>query len=123
MGTSAKWPLGSIMIRAQAIVLVYLACSVYGQTQTQRARGSLPLATLNSFCPCSVRQFCNNIFEGEDAIFTEILQSIPACPLDQVRCCTKNSMFTAITTESRPSTSIIKKGLRIELGRRLSLHP
>merc|ERR1711872_197910 len=98
MGTSAKWPLGSIMIRAQAIVLVYLACSVYGQTQTQRARGSLPLATLNSFCPCSVRQFCSNIFEGEDAIFTEILQSIPACPLDQVRCCTKNSMFTAITT-------------------------
>merc|ERR1711872_907438 len=98
MGTSAKWPLGSIMIRAQAIVLLYLACSVYGQTQTQRARGSLPLATLNSFCPCSVRQFCSNIFEGEDAIFTEILQSIPACPLDQVRCCTKNSMFTAITT-------------------------
>jgi len=86
------------MIRAQAIVLIYLACSVYGQTQTQRARGTLPLATLNSFCPCSVRQFCSNIFEGEDAIFTEILQSIPACPLDQVRCCTKNSMFTAITT-------------------------
>merc|ERR1719381_218095 len=58
-----------------------------------------PSEILNSFCPCSARNQCTQVFGNSDEdVFKDILNAIPECPVLQVRCCTKEVMFTALMT-------------------------
>jgi len=76
-------------------IVIAVFAIVFRDVESQFQANS-PVNTLNSFCPCNVRQFCSFIFEGDEDIYDEILRSIPSCPGGQVRCCTKETMFTAI---------------------------
>merc|ERR1719244_1589918 len=78
-----------------SIAITALAAILFGEVESQFQANS-PVGTLNSFCPCNVKLFCSSIFEGDEDIYDEILRSIPSCPGEQVRCCTKETMFTAI---------------------------
>merc|ERR1719244_1202610 len=78
-----------------SIAITALAAILFGEVESQFQANS-PVGTLNSFCPCNVKLLCSSIFEGDEDIYDEILRSIPSCPGEQVRCCTKETMFTAI---------------------------